>query len=69
MSDNLETIEPAHALLDQFAGALAQVLESMAEQRPDTNWKAVSGTIAEVVADPLDEMLWWEQPLLQSRRR
>lgn len=63
MSDNLETIEPAHALLDQFAGALAQVLESMAEQRPDTNWKAVSGTIAEVVADPLDEMLWWEQPL------
>jgi flagellar motor switch protein FliN/FliY len=63
MSDSLETIEPAHALLDQFAGALAQVLESMAEQRPDTNWKAVSGAIAEVVADPLDEMLWWEQPL------
>jgi flagellar motor switch protein FliN/FliY len=63
MSEKLDAIEPARALLDQFAGALAQVLESMAEQRPEAHWQAVSGTVAEVAADPSDEMLWWEQPL------
>jgi flagellar motor switch protein FliN/FliY len=63
MSEKLDAIEPARGLLDQFASALAQVLESMAEQRPEANWKAVSGTVAEVVADPQDEILWWEQPL------
>ena len=35
----------------------------MAEQRPETDWKAVSGAAGEVVADSQDEMLWWEQPL------
>jgi flagellar motor switch protein FliN/FliY len=59
----LDAIEPAQALLAQFAGALAQVLESMAERRPETDWKAVSGLVDEVVADPQDEILWWEQPL------
>lgn len=63
MSDRLDAIEPARALIDQFAGALAQVLESMAEQRPATDWKAVSGTVAEVAADPQGELLWWEQAL------
>ncbi len=62
MSEKLDAIEPARGLLDKFAGALSQVLESMAEQRPEAHWKAVSGTIAEV-ADPRDEILWWEQPL------
>jgi flagellar motor switch protein FliN len=63
MSEPLDAVEPVSALLDQFASALAQVLESMAEQRPQTDWKAVSGTVAEVVGDPPAEMLWWEQPL------
>jgi flagellar motor switch protein FliN/FliY len=63
MSEKLDAIEPAHALLDQFAGSLAQVLESMAEQRPDAQWQAVSGTVAEVTVDPQDDMLWYEQPL------
>jgi flagellar motor switch protein FliN/FliY len=62
MSEKLDAIEPARALLDEFAGALGQVLESMAEQRPETTWKAVSGTVAEVTG-PQDEILWWEQPL------
>jgi len=63
MSEKLDAIEPARALLDQFAAGLAQVLESMAEQRPEANWQAAGGTIGDVVADPHDEMLWWEQPL------
>ena len=63
MSEKLDAIEPARALLDQFAESLAQVLESMAEQRREAAWQAVSGTVADVVADPEDQMLWWEQPL------
>jgi flagellar motor switch protein FliN/FliY len=62
-AQKLDAIEPARALLDQFSASLAQVLESMAEQRPETNWKALSGPVAEVEADPQDEMLWWEQSL------
>jgi len=63
MSEKLDAIEPVRALLDQFAESLAQVLESMAEQRPEATWQAVSGTAAEVVANPEDQMLWWEQLL------
>src|ERR1700722_9981544 len=63
MSEKLDVIDSARALLDQFTASLAQVLESMAEQRPETDWKALSGTVAEVEADPQDQMLWWEQPL------
>jgi flagellar motor switch protein FliN/FliY len=63
MSEKLDAIEPVRALLDQFAESLAQVLESMAEQRPEATWQAISGTAAEVVANPEDQMLWWEQPL------
>jgi flagellar motor switch protein FliN/FliY len=63
LSEKLDAIEPVRALLDQFAESLAQVLEAMAEQRPEAKWQAVSGTAADVVADPQDQMLWWEQPL------
>ena len=49
MSEKLDAIEPAHALLDQFAESLAQVLESMAEQRPEATWQPASGTVADVV--------------------
>jgi flagellar motor switch protein FliN/FliY len=63
VSEKLDAVEPVRALLDQFAESLAQVLEAMAEQRPEAKWEAVSGAIADVVADPQDQMLWWEQPL------
>ncbi len=67
MSVKLAGIEPARALLDRFADSLAQVLESMAERRPEAHWQAISGALpevcAEVCADPQDEMFWWEQPL------
>jgi flagellar motor switch protein FliN/FliY len=63
LSEKLDAIEPVRALLDQFAESLAQVLEAMAEQRPEAKWQAASGAVADVVADPQDQMLWWEQPL------
>jgi flagellar motor switch protein FliN/FliY len=63
MSEKLDATEPVRALLDQFAESLAQVLESMAEQRPEAKWQSASGTAADVAADPQDQMLWWEQPL------
>jgi flagellar motor switch protein FliN/FliY len=63
VSEKLDGIEPVKALLDQFATSLAQVIESMAEQRPGAEWQAVSGSISEVAAGAQDEMLWWEQPL------
>jgi flagellar motor switch protein FliN len=63
LSEKLDAIEPVRGLLDQFAESLAQVLEAMAEQRPEAKWQAASGTVADVVADPQDQMLWWEQPL------
>jgi flagellar motor switch protein FliN/FliY len=62
MSEKLDAIEPARALLDQFADSLAEVLESMADQRPEVDWQAASGTVGEVTTDPQDEILWWEQP-------
>jgi flagellar motor switch protein FliN len=51
-------------ILDQWVESLAQVLESMTEQRPQTAWQAVSGTVSEVAAEagPENEILWWEQP-------
>jgi flagellar motor switch protein FliN/FliY len=63
VSEKLDAVDPARGLLDQFANSLAQVLESMAEQRPEAHWQAVSGKLPEVTSDPADEMLWWEQPL------
>jgi flagellar motor switch protein FliN/FliY len=56
----LDSIETTRNLLDQWRESLAQVLESMTDQRPQIEWQAVSGSIAEVCAEP--EMLWWEQP-------
>jgi flagellar motor switch protein FliN/FliY len=44
-------------LFEQFAATLAQVFESMAEQRPAVSCDAATR------AHVGEEMLWWEQPL------
>jgi flagellar motor switch protein FliN len=41
-------------LLDQWVAGLAQVVESMADQKPEIQWQA-GGASA-------DDLLWWEQP-------
>jgi flagellar motor switch protein FliN/FliY len=56
----LDGIENARLLLDRWGESLAQVLESMTDQRPAVRWEALTGTFAEVTGG--QEYLWWEQP-------
>lgn len=62
----LASVENAKALLSQWSDSLAQVLESMTDQRPRIEWQGVSGSLPEVAAGSAlgspEEMLWWEQP-------
>jgi flagellar motor switch protein FliN/FliY len=62
----LDAQEDTKQILDQWVESLAQVLESMTDQRPETGWQAASGTVSEVAAaaqaGPESEILWWEQP-------
>ena len=57
---SLDGTENARSLLDRWTESLAQVLESMTDQRPEVRWEAVSGTVSEVGGG--DEILWWDQP-------
>jgi flagellar motor switch protein FliN/FliY len=52
----IATVENARLLLDRWAGSLTQVLESMADQKPDVGWQPGAAP------DPEQEVLWWEQP-------
>ncbi len=53
-------------VVDAWAGGLGQVLESMADQKPEINWRPAAGPIEEIggPAGPgaEAEILWWEQP-------
>jgi flagellar motor switch protein FliN/FliY len=51
----------ARYLLDGWAENLAQVLESMTDQRPEVRWRAVAGTEVEAGIAPDADVLWWEQ--------
>jgi flagellar motor switch protein FliN/FliY len=62
----LDSAENVRQLLDGWGESLAQVLESMTDQRPEIHWQAESGTDSEVSAKAGGgggEVLWWEQPL------
>ena len=62
----LDAAENLKSLLDQWAESLEQVLESMTDQRPGIQWRAVTAPLSEVAASSgagsEDELLWWEQP-------
>ena len=60
MSAAFRDVENARFLLDRWTESLAQVIESMTDQRPSAHWEAVSGSWSEVGAGR--EFLWWEQP-------
>jgi flagellar motor switch protein FliN/FliY len=51
----------AAGVLDEWAEALAQVLDSMTDQRPQVIWQAVVGTAA-AVSSAEYTYLWWEHP-------
>jgi len=46
----LEEVENARLLLDQWTQGLAEVLKSMADQKPEVRWQAVSGPFPETAA-------------------
>ncbi len=52
--------ENARSLLDRWTESLAQVLESMTDQRPTVRWESVTGPLPEVGGGR--DYLWWEQP-------
>jgi flagellar motor switch protein FliN/FliY len=66
----LEAVENAKLLLGQWGESLAQVLESMTDQRPEVDWQTVIGPLPEIAAatgaGPEADMLWWEQPFQVS---
>jgi flagellar motor switch protein FliN/FliY len=74
MSENkdlrLETAENAKLLLGQWGDSLAQVLESMTDQRPEVQWQTATGPLSEIAqstgAGPEADLLWWEQPFQVS---
>jgi flagellar motor switch protein FliN/FliY len=48
--------DPVRSLLDQWTTSLAQVVESMADQKPEMQWEAAGPAPADA------DLLWWEQP-------
>jgi flagellar motor switch protein FliN len=48
--------EPIRGLLDEWTAGLVQVVESMADQKPEMHWEAASSLPADA------DLLWWEQP-------
>ena len=51
-----EPVEQVRVLLDQWTAGLAQVLESMTDQKPEVNWQPGG------LPDANKDILWWEQP-------
>jgi flagellar motor switch protein FliN/FliY len=64
-TDRMSTAPNVRNLLDQWSESLAQVLESMTDQRPEIRWQYVTGPLSEVAADPAD-YLWWQQSFQPS---
>lgn len=65
MSVALNDAKNARLLLDRWAESLAQVLESMTDQRPNVQWQAQSGPFSEIGGSDIaggQSFLWWEQP-------
>jgi flagellar motor switch protein FliN/FliY len=60
MSSPLDGVENARFLLDRWTESLAQVLESMTDQRPNVKWESASGPLSQVGGG--GSFLWWEQP-------
>jgi flagellar motor switch protein FliN/FliY len=59
-SDSTQRPEAVKQILDQWTESLAQVMESMTDQRPEVKWQAARGTASELGRG--QEYLWWEQP-------
>jgi len=58
--DDVFSADNVKQLLDRWTESLAQVIESMTDQRPEVKWQAARGTASELGCG--QEYLWWEQP-------
>jgi flagellar motor switch protein FliN/FliY len=56
-ADQNQVTEPVRRLIDEWTAGLAQVVASMADQKPDVRWEPAGAPPAE------PDVLWWEQPL------
>jgi hypothetical protein len=54
--DHNQMTEQIRGLLDHWAAGLAEVVASMADQKPEVRWEAAAAPPAE------PDLLWWEQP-------
>ena len=61
----LSEVANARTLLDQWGESVAQVLESMTDQRPEIQTEYVAGQFSAVAAHDT-EYLWWQQPFQLS---
>jgi flagellar motor switch protein FliN/FliY len=57
----LFALEGVRQLMEEWVEGLGQVVLSMTDQKPLSEWKAIRGAPAEV-APEADAFLWWEQP-------
>jgi flagellar motor switch protein FliN/FliY len=57
----LDTHESTRLLLNGWVENLAQVLESMTDQRPGIAWQSASGTPGDLGVAAGADVLWWEQ--------
>ena len=55
-ADHNKAGDQTGSLLDQWTSSLADVVQSMADQKPEVRWGAAGAPPAE------PELLWWEQP-------
>jgi flagellar motor switch protein FliN/FliY len=62
LPNRLGTAEQARALVDAWVESLAQVLESMADERPEFRWEPASEPAIPEADGAERELLWWEQP-------
>ena len=60
-ASRLGVIEAARKEMEAWTVSLAQVIESMTDQRPEVRWTPASAPSPD--AEPGGETLWWEQPL------
>jgi flagellar motor switch protein FliN/FliY len=61
MSNRLDGVDNARTILDQWTESLAQVLESMTDQRPEVSWEFFHGSAAEAAGAAAGDLLWWQQ--------
>jgi len=57
----LDTHESTRLLLNGWVENLAQVLESMTDQRPLISWQSATGTPSDLGVAADADVLWWEQ--------